>query len=112
MGERARGGDIPTIIAVYALWLLTGAIAFAVCITWQTTLQRLYVALGLNKYGLAAFTYTVLIVLILGWLTLVIVAEGYYRRAAEAGRLWRRGAGLIGALVALAAVGIAVGWMV
>lgn len=111
MDERAEGGagGVLTVVAIYALWLLTGVIAFGVCVTWHTSLQRLYVVLGFNKYGLAAFTYAVIIALVLGWLILLVVAESWYRRAAEQGRLVQRAAWTIGALVALVALGLAVG---
>ena len=115
MGERAQdgvGNGLLTTAAVYGLWLLTAVVAFAVCTTWQITLQRLYVAFRFDKYGLAAFTYTVLIALVLGWLILIVVAEGLYRRAADEGRLWRRGAWIIGSLVALVVVGLVVGRVV
>lgn len=117
MRERARdddgfGGGPLTVLAVYVLWALTAVVAFSVCVTWNNAAQRLYVAFGFDKYGLAAYTYTIWITLIVGWLVLVVVAEGLYRRAADEGRLWRRAAWILGSLVGLTLVGLVVGWVV
>jgi hypothetical protein len=84
-------------------------VAFATCVTWHGALVRLYATLGLNRWGLTAYNYTVIIVLILGWLVLVIVTESWYRRAADEGKLLRRGAWTLGILVALTVMGMAIG---
>jgi hypothetical protein len=48
-------------------------------------------------------------VLVLGWLVLVVATEGWYRRAADDGKLIRRGAWMLGILIALTALGMAIG---
>lgn len=101
-------GSAATFVAAYGLWALTMVVAFGVCVTWHGALMRLYLTLGLNKWGASAFTYAVVILLLMSWLVLVIVAESWYRRAAENGTLLRRGALVLGILIALTALGMAV----
>ena len=102
-------GSTAALMAAYGLWFLTMVVAFATCVTWHGALVRLYATLDLNKWGLSAYNYTVIIVLILGWLVLVVVSESWYRRAADEGKLIRRSARMLGLLVALTLLGMAIG---
>jgi hypothetical protein len=97
------------IVGAYLLWIVTMIVAFGVCVSWQGALQRLYVALGWNRWGFAAFNYTTIILLIIAWLVLVVVSEHAYRRGAEHGTLLKRAAWTLGILVALMGVALAIG---
>src|SRR6187455_747615 len=108
MSEQTKGGPL-AIVGAYALWALTAVVAFAVFVSWHGALLGIYVALGLNKWGLSAYNYAVIIVLVLGWLVLVVATESWYRRAADDGKLVRRGAWILGILIALTALGMAIG---
>jgi hypothetical protein len=99
-------GSTAALLAAYALWFLTAGFSFAICVTWHRALTHLYVALGGYKYGLTAYTYAVITLLILAWLVLIVAAESWYRHGAERGILLRRGGTMLGALVALLVIGM------
>ena len=108
-------GNVPTsgstvkLIAAYLFWFLTMLAGFSVCVIWHGALTHLYLALGGYKYGLTAYTYAVIFTLLLAWLILVVVSEGWYRHGAENGLLLRRVGTMLTALIALAAVGAVLG---
>ena len=102
-------GSTAAFIAAYGLWALTMVVAFGACITWHGTLVRLYAAFNLNKWGVSAYNYAVIIVLVMGWLVFIFAAESMYRRAADEGKLIRRSAWLLGIPIALTALGMVIG---
>ena len=87
---RRLGRTAANVAATYGAWIVTSVLGVGVFIEWHTALLRAYAALGLNRYGIAAFNNTVVIVLVLIWLVLVMATEGLYRRAASEGALGRR----------------------
>jgi hypothetical protein len=101
---RLRRSILP-VAGAYGAWLATMALAVGVMYVWRAALLQLYVALQLNKYGIAAFNNTIVIVFLLAWLVMVVVTESWFRQAAEKGLLGRRFARLSLVLVALLAVG-------
>ena len=109
-GRRRR--TILPIAAAYGAWLATMALAVGVMVAWYPTLLQLYVALRLNKYGMAAFNNTIVIVFLLAWLVMVVVTESWYRQAAEKGLVRRRFVRVVVALLALLAAGWLVDWAV
>ena len=102
-------GSTAALLAAYALWFLTAGLGFAVCVTWHRALTHLYAALGGYKYGVTAYTYAVVTILLLAWLVLIVVAESYYRHGAENGTLLRRAGIMLGTIVALLVVALALG---
>lgn len=87
-------------------------VAFGVSVTWHGALVRVYNVLGWNKWGLSAFNYIVITILLLLWLIFVIAAESILRRGADQGTLLKRSAWTIGILVALLVLGQAIGRLV
>ena len=104
---RLRRTVLP-IAAAYGAWLATMALAIGVILVWRDALLQLYVALRLDKYGMAAFNNTVVIVFLLAWLVLVVATESWFRQAADKGLVRRRFARLAVVLVALLACGVLV----
>ncbi len=108
---RLRRSVLP-VAAAYGAWLVTMALAVGVMYVWRAALLQLYVALQLDKYGMAAFNNTVVIVFLLAWLVMVVLTENWYRQAAEKGLLGRRFARLSLVLLALLAAGFLTEWVV
>jgi hypothetical protein len=108
---RLRRSILP-VVAAYGAWLATMALAVGVMYVWRSALLQLYVALQLNKYGIAAFNNTIVIVFLLAWLVMVVVTESWFRQAVEKGLLGRRFARLSLVLLALLAVGFLTEWVV
>lgn len=104
---RSRRAALLAIAATYAAWLIAGGLALAVCAIWHTALLNVYVALRLDKYGLAAFNDVAVIVIALGWLTFVLVTEARFRHAAAHGLLRRRFLRVVAVCAAL----IVMGWV-
>ena len=100
------------IAAAYGAWLATMALAVGVIVAWRAALLQLYVALRLDKYGMAAFNNTIVIVFLLAWLVMVVITESWYRQAVEKSLLRRRFARLTVVLLALLAVGLLAMWVV
>ena len=104
---RLRRTVLP-IAAAYGAWLVTMALAVGVMYIWRDALLQLYVALRLDKYGMAAFNNTVVIVFLLAWLVMVVLTENWYRQGAEKGLLGRRFARLSVVLLALLGLGFVI----
>jgi len=80
---------VASVAATYGAWLVTCVISVGVLITWHNALLRLYVLMGLDKYGAAFFNDMVVLLLVLVWLGLVVFAEGWFRRTSNEGTLGR-----------------------
>lgn len=104
---RSLSRSIASTIATYGAWLIVSALGVAICAVWRTALLQLYLALRLDKWGFAAFNNAIVIVLILGWLVMVMLTEGWLRNAAHQGVLGRRFRRLVLAEGALLIVGFA-----
>lgn len=96
-----------TIAAVYGAWLVVSAIGVGVMIVWRSALLRAYVALRWDKWGMALFNDTIVLVLVLAWLIFVVAIEGWLRRAGVAGALGRRFGRLLAIMVVAGLAGYA-----
>ena len=108
---RLRRSILP-VAAAYGAWLATMVLAVGVMYVWRAALLQLYIELQLNKYGIAAFNNTIVIVFLLAWLVMVVVTESWYRQAAEKGLVGRRFARVSVVLLALLAAGLLAQWVV
>ena len=108
---RLRRTILP-IAGAYGAWLVTMVLAVGVMYVWRSALLQLYIALSLEKYAFAAFNNTIVIVFLLAWLVMVVVAEGWYRQAAEKGLVGRRFARVSLVLLGLLAAGFLAEWVV
>jgi uncharacterized protein HemY len=93
----------------YLAWFVSAALGVATMIAWHTALLRLYVTLELNKYGVAAFNNTVVIVLALVWLVGLVALEAWYRHAKDFRDLGRRVGQIIFAEIALSLLALVIG---
>ena len=107
--SRGRGKQAAVIAVAYLAWFASAALGVATMIAWHSALLRLYVNLELNKYGVAAFNNTVVIVLALVWLVALIALESWYRNAGNFPELGRRVARILFAEVALSLLAWVVG---
>ena len=101
---RLRRTILP-IAGAYGAWLVTMALAVGVMYVWRSALLQLYIALSLEKYAFAAFNTRMVIVILLVWVGMVVVTEGWCRQAAEKGLLGRRFVRVSLVLLALLAAG-------
>lgn len=109
MARQTLGRSALLILATYAAWLLSAVLGVGVLIICHSTLLRLYVGFGLDKYALAFFNNMVTITLALVWLVGVMILESWYRRAPDLGALGRRFGRLALAQIALAALAFGLG---
>ena len=105
--HRRLGG----VVAVYGAWLVTAALGALIFYVWLGAARELYIRFQWDKWGFAAFHDVVAIVLALGWLGLVVGAEGWYRHAAGSGPLAGRFARLTVIQVVLLVAGYLVLWL-
>ena len=77
-------------LVCYALWAVTLALGMLDVVALRAGVERVYVSLGLDKWGLATASHSATIVLGLLWLVLVYWVEHAYRSGAKSGRLWQR----------------------
>jgi hypothetical protein len=75
-------------VLCYALWLVSSAIGVADVLSGRTFVEWAYVALRLDKWGMAAAVQSGLVIFGLLWLVFVIWAEQRYRDAVPKGGLW------------------------
>ena len=99
--SRSLRRTLATFAAVYGAWLVTIVLGALIVYLWHGAMRELYIRLRLNVWGFAAYQNTVILLLVLGWLVLVIAAEGWYRNGAAQGRLVGRVATLVLAEVVL-----------
>ena len=77
-------------VACYALWLVTAAVGVLDLIALRHLVEWTYVALRLDKWGLAAASHLATILFAVAWLGAIMYAEHYYRRGVARRALWRR----------------------
>ncbi len=124
-GNRAPEGGRPagwasswreaaTYVLAYLVWLATAAVGVALLLVWLPNLNRLWAAVGLllksrwMGWASAAFNNLLALTFALTWLALVVLAESWFRRGVESGRLGRRAVRSLAVEVALAGVGYAI----
>ncbi len=91
--------------AAYAAWVVTAALGAIDLWVWRSALLALFVHFRLDKWAFAAYSDVIVILLVLGWLVFLVVAEAWLRQSAERKALGRRLIRLDGPLVALLAIG-------
>jgi hypothetical protein len=77
-------------VLCYALWLVTAALGLLDLLALRQLVEWTYVALALDKWGLAAASHIATIVFATVWLGVTIYAEQAYREGVAQHALWRR----------------------
>ncbi len=77
-------------VVCYGLWMVTMVLGVLDVMALRRAVEQGYVALGLDKWGMAAASHSATIVLGLAWLVGIMWAEHAYRTAVRDGWLWKR----------------------
>jgi hypothetical protein len=77
-------------LVCYPLWLVSAGLGLLDVVILRRAVEQGYVALGLDKWGMAAASHSATIALGVAWLALVAWTEPAYREGAKDGKLWRR----------------------
>jgi len=90
-------------LAYFIGWLMTSALGFWILLQLRINLLDIFVALNLNRWAMGAVDKFGIVILGLGWLIAVVLAEYWLRGGVKRNRLWPRLLRLLGIEVLLLA---------